>query len=121
MGHTVIMSDSDINHLLRALQELTVTTNAMRAEVTDLKVQVGKLQTEMALRPTCPHPGKCGDLEEDFKEMRDEHSAAIQAISKDIAEHKLLIAEARGAWKLAGGACAVIMAAFEALKWWLSR
>lgn len=60
--------------------------DALTAIVTDLRVEIVEVKTELRLRKECPEPGAC------------------IALAKTVTEHERTINQAKGGWKLITGA-----------------
>lgn len=56
-------------HLLDAIRSLTAKVDTLGLQVAASNVQMAELKTEMRIRPQCPKPGACLELEVEIAEL----------------------------------------------------
>lgn len=107
------MSDDVVTILMRQLEALNGKLDEVKTEVSDIKAKFAALEVRTSVMSPCPSPGKCGDLEDSF-------GKSIEALRKDVDEHKILVAEMRGGWKALVVVCAICSTLGGVVGWGVS-
>ena len=114
------MSDTDlVRHLIDEIKALGSKVSTMSEQVTQLRIDLATVKTDLELRQGCP--GDCNRLGNSLEQMKVEFDTSLSAIREDVEQHKEVLQQVKGGWKVIAWVCGGSIAATQLVNWLIAH